>query len=578
MDQKLQQQALKLTEQIMNAYFCQRDIHTVLNLMAPDATWIGPGEREKKYTLDEIRTYFELAKDFVPSCDIFAPDLHVIDLDEHCCMVTGSMVIRTTPESELLLEVNQRISATYRYRDGRLQLVHLHNSNPYGEMEQDEYFPHRIGAQSYQYLQRLLREKTEVLDMIAGNIDGGLKGSNDDDTFSFFYVNEGLPRMLGYTYDEFMEKSGGTAVGASYPPDMPAALADCIRCFSQGPSYSTEYRMEKKDGSLIWVQDTGRKMVDNEGITRINSIITDITPLKRALFDLEVERERYRIALEHITGAMCEYDVEKDLFTLYRQTDLNGKCCIRQSEIPDFSQVIGAGALADAADGAAFLARCKGKVTGSMELRTRLPYQNDAWYWVQFSCSVIYDRAGVPVRTIGMLKDITEERARNMALLDQAQHDGLTGLLNQTSAREAIQSYLTMHCDSAPSSALIMVDLDRFKEVNDFNGHAYGDKVLVETAGILAEVMGDNCIVGRIGGDEFLALVPCLAPESATRLAEEIVRRVRSIDEDRDFAVSCSVGVAHRKQGEPFAQFFERADRALYQAKNDGRNRYAVDG
>lgn len=164
----------------------------------------------------------------------------------------------------------------------------MHLSNQYMEMSQDEYFPNKIGAQSYKYMQRLLHEKTEVIDMITSNINGGLKGSNDDSTYSFFYLNEGLPEMLGYTYDEFMEKTGGTAVGAVYPPDLPKALADCERCFLEVITYSTEYRIQKKNGELIWVLDSGRKAKNSESITKINSIITDITPLKRAMFDLEV--------------------------------------------------------------------------------------------------------------------------------------------------------------------------------------------------------------------------------------------------------------------------------------------------
>lgn len=579
MEEKLRQQAVDLTEHIMQTYYCQRDIYAILDCMAPDATWIGPGEREKKYTLGEIRAYFEQGKDDVPSCEVSEPDLRAIDLGEDYCLVTGSMTIRTAPGSQLVLEVDQRVSFTFRLRGGVFEVVHMHVSNPYGEMERDEYFPHKLGTQSYQYLQRLLREKTEVLDMVAANISGGLKGSNDDSTYSFFYVNEGLPRMLGYTYDEFMEKTGGTAVGAVYPPDLPAALEDCERCFAKGPVYSTEYRMEKKDGSLIWVLDSGCKVADSEGITRINSIITDVTPLKQALFELEVERERYRIALEHITGAMCEYDVAEDLFILYQKTDSNRKIPIRHTEIAGFSKEICAGELASVADGEAFLSLCTGKSTGSIEFRTRFPYQDGQWYWVQFSCSVIYDHSGVPVRAIGMLKDITDEKERNQELVNQAKHDGLTGILNQTASKETIGAFLTRANQTAEYQyALMIIDLDRFKEVNDFNGHSYGDEVLIKTARILEAEAGNDDIVGRIGGDEFIFFVKNTKPQEAVLLAEKIVARIREIGAGRGFPISGSVGIAcRRQQEEQFAQLFERADKALYQAKKERGNGFFMD-
>lgn len=579
MDQKLRKQAVELTEHIMRTYYCQRDIDTMLHYMAQNATWIGPGEREKKYTLYEMRTYFEQGKDSVPSCEVSDPDLRAVDLGEDYCLVTGSMTIRTVPGSQLLLQVDQRVSFTFRFNGGRFQVVHMHISNPYGEMDRDEYFPHKIGSQSYRYLQQLLREKTEVLDMIAGNINGGLKGSNDDSTFSYFYVNEGLARMLGYTHDEFMEKTSGTAVGAVYPPDLPAALADCERCFAQGPVYSTEYRMEKKDGSLIWVLDSGRKMVDSEGITRINSIIMDITPLKQALFELEVERERYRIALEHITGAMCEYDIDKDVFTLYRKAGGNEERVIEPFEILDFSREICSGTLANSEDGASVLSLCTGKSAGSVELRTVLPYRDGQWYWVQFSCSLIYDHAGTPVRAIGMLKDITAEKQRNLELLNQARHDGLTGLLNQTAVRQSIEIFLAQSGEAMPfNCALLMLDLDRFKEINDFNGHAYGDQVLIKTARILEQTMGADSILGRLGGDEFLVLIKHTDSDDVLHMAEEIIYRVREIGADKDLSISCSIGIARRaRREEPISQFFERADRALYHAKNHGRDGYWVD-
>ena len=580
MEQTLQQQAVALTEQLMRDYYCARDIYGVLDRMAPDVTWIGPGKREKIHSLEEIRAYFELGRESVPPCAISDVNLRAIDLDGNCCMVVGSMTIRTLPGSQLALEVEQRVSFTYRLMDGQLKVVHLHNSNPYGDMEPDEYFPHRAGAQSFQRLQRLLGEKTEVLDMIADNINGGLKGSNDDETFSYFYVNDGLPRMLGYTYDEFMKKSGGTAVGAAYPPDVPAAVEQCLRCFEKGPVYSVEYRMEKKDGSLIWVLDSGRKMVDSDGITRINSIVTDITPLKQALFDLEVERERYRIALEHIVGAMCEYDLKKDLFTVYQQTDSSGRQSVQQLEIPQFSLQIRQGIYSSTEDGMAFLDCCLGRRQGMLEFRTCFLHPTGMWYWAQFSCSIICDPTdGKPVRAIGILKDVTTEKNRNLELINQAQRDGLTRLLNQTAAEEAIQNYLVHSREPAAyHCALLIVDLDRFKDVNDCKGHLYGNGVLAQTARILESTAPGNSIIGRIGGDEFILLVKGVEPSTVEQMADEMVRQVRCIGTADGMAVSCSIGIAYRRhRSEHYKELFVRADHALYRAKDQGRDGLTLD-
>lgn len=579
MDRKLLQQAVELTEQIMTTYYYQRDIYAVLDRMAPDATWIGPGEREKKYVLSDIKKYFELGRDSILSCEVANPDLRAIELDNNNCIVTGSMTIRTLPGSELVLEVDQRVSFTFRYRNNNFEVVHMHISNPYGEMGREEYFPHKMSSQSYQYLQRLLNEKTEVLDMITGNINGGLKGSNDDSMFSYYYVNEGLPQMLGYTYNEFMDKSGGTAVGAVYPPDLQLALADCERCFSQGPVYSTEYRMEKKDGTLIWVLDSGRKTIDSEGISRINSILTDITPLKNALFDLEVEQERYRIALEHTVGVMCEYEIANDIFTLYLQLEENGINTIQQKQIEHFSKLVDSEELTNKQNGEAFLSLCTGKSTGTIEFLTHLPYQDKLLHWVQFSCSVITNHSGSPVRALGLLKDITEEKERNLELLKQAQCDGLTGLYNQTTIKDTIQDCLIEASQSnSLNFALLMLDLDNFKNVNDLNGHACGDDVLIKTAEILKNIAGKKHIVGRMGGDEFLVLVKDTNLSEVEIIAEIILKEVRKIKTTNNFPISCSIGIAYPLQkSESFSELYERVDKALYNAKNEGGDRVSCD-
>ena len=92
------------------------------------------------------------------------------------------------------------------------------------------------------------------------SIAGGLKISNDDETYSFAFVSKEAAALFGYTVEEFMEVTGGTAVGNVYPPDLPGALADCAEAFRDGNlTYSTRYRVRCKDGSLKWIIDSGKK-------------------------------------------------------------------------------------------------------------------------------------------------------------------------------------------------------------------------------------------------------------------------------------------------------------------------------
>lgn len=131
-------------------------------------------------------------------------------------------------------------------------------------------------------LQKLVAVKNAQIDLLNSTVTSGLKANWDDEFYSLFYINEGLCRMLGYTEAELMAKCDGKMTKLVYPPDLPQALKDCDRCFAQSDEYSTEYRVERKDGSLIWVWDKGSKAKNENGVTVINSVLADITDSVRA--------------------------------------------------------------------------------------------------------------------------------------------------------------------------------------------------------------------------------------------------------------------------------------------------------
>ena len=127
------------------------------------------------------------------------------------------------------------------------------------------------------------------------------------------------------------------------------------------------------------------------------------------------------------------------------------------------------------------------------------------------------------------------------------------------------------------SCALMMIDIDRFKLINDTYGHAAGDAALQEVANILAKAMRDTDLLGRIGGEEFAALVVELQESScflvAERLRTSIASSAVNVDGGQEIKLTVSIGVAfHRSEAEPIDDMMKRADHALYQAKKQGRN------
>lgn len=303
--------APQLTAEIMRAHYCEHDLDKILPLFHETLTWIGAGEDQICYDYETIKDFFlrTYAEKAVPDCIITDEDYRLVSWDEHSCLVAGRCWIATKPETGYVLRAHQRVTFSYKLVDGELKITLIHISNPYADMREGEDFPAQIGRQSYEYLQRLLVEKTRQIALLNSTVSSGLKANWDDEYYSLFYVNEGLCRMLGYTEEELMAKCRGRMTELVYPPDLPQALTDCERCFANSLTYSTEYRMQRKDGKFIWVWDTGSKSKNEEGKTVINSVIVDITERRHTNDTIRRQKAFFQSLYDTTLCALVQYDL-----------------------------------------------------------------------------------------------------------------------------------------------------------------------------------------------------------------------------------------------------------------------------
>ena len=303
--------APQLTAEIMRAHYCEHDLDKILPLFHETLTWIGAGEDQICYDYETIKDFFlrTYAEKAVPDCIITDEDYRLVSWDEHSCLVAGRCWIATKPETGYVLRAHQRVTFSYKLVDGELKITLIHISNPYADMREGEDFPAQIGRQSYEYLQRLLVEKSRQIALLNSTVSSGLKANWDDECYSLFYVNEGLCRMLGYTEEELMAKCRGRMTELVYPPDLPQALTDCERCFANSLTYSTEYRMQRKDGKFIWVWDTGSKSKNEEGKTVINSVIVDITERRHTNDTIRRQKAFFQSLYDTTLCALVQYDL-----------------------------------------------------------------------------------------------------------------------------------------------------------------------------------------------------------------------------------------------------------------------------
>lgn len=211
-----------------------------------------------------------------------------------------------------------------------------------------------------------------------------------------------------------------------------------------------------------------------------------------------------------------------------------------------------------------------------MQREYELSWLDDKSFWYRVDAEIAYDKMGSPCRALAVFTDITELREKQHALFARTQRDALTSLYNKVATEELIKACILER--SKEKHALFFIDIDNFKLINDSLGHLRGDDLLQWLSGELQSMFGTEDILGRIGGDEFMAFYVDLQDwgEAAQR-AREIIQRMLSIKVDPDglYRLSVSIGIAIYEQGgKNFLRLYEEADRALYEAKKCGKNQY----
>lgn len=176
-----------------------------------------------------------------------------------------------------------------------------------------------------------------------------------------------------------------------------------------------------------------------------------------------------------------------------------------------------------------------------------------------------------------LARDITEQKALEERLREEATYDALTGLANRRHFTECLLTAISAATRYNLPLSLCICDIDTFKEINDTYGHAAGDKVLTQFAEVIRSQIRTPDVPGRIGGDEFCIVFPNTPGEGALKAVERIRRRVEGLTFDSEgkgsFTISASFGLAEVDRPDLTVEaFLERADEALYEAKRAGRN------
>jgi diguanylate cyclase (GGDEF)-like protein/PAS domain S-box-containing protein len=387
--------------------------------------------------------------------------------------------------------------------------------------------------------------------------------------------NEIWAKMLGYSYQE-IENSKLQWIDFIHPEDREKAWQSiCDTLEGRLPAHKIEYRMLHKDGSIRWILDHANVMQrDADGKpTRMSGTHLDITERKLTEIKLRIGSTIFESqegmfvtdadsvilqandSLTKITGYTAEEVINKTprIFSSGRHD---------QSFYKQLWQaIIETGAW----QGEIWNRRKNGEIYPQWLTITAVKNDND-------HCVSHY---------VATLIDITDRKNNEERIHHLAFHDPLTNLPNRYLLHERLDHYIKLERRNGEQTAVLMLDLDKFKAVNDTFGHLAGDELLQQVAKRISQRLRSSDMVARLGGDEFVLLIHNInQPQFVEKIAEDIIAELSrpfTLSQGNTVEIGASIGISiHPKQGDSPEILIKNADAALYRAKNNGRGCFAL--
>ncbi|MEG2082399.1 MAG: diguanylate cyclase, partial [Oscillospiraceae bacterium] len=414
------------------------------------------------------------------------------------------------------------------------------------------------------------------IEQITRAAKGGVFQCRMDKTLTVVFANDGFYSFIGLSREDFLSRHGNRLVELFSSEDVENILTVIAQQLKTENSFSLDVRMGAPDSAPKWMWLNAEMLRDENGNLYLYCIFGDITARKEEQEQLKAIQQRYQFVLNHTEDIIFEWDYKtKEMYQMggldanfsYRPTVHNFPEGLLQGDTnihPDDVEI--------------FLKNYHSYDNGAQTAYAeyRLHTKSGIYYWCSSNSVGVFEN-GELVKVMGRIANINGQKMQLLEMSRRAMCDPLTELYNRKATESLVDQYIETTKNMA---AMLVIDLDNFKLVNDTLGHLSGDSVLNDIALGIRHIFRDTDIIGRIGGDEFVVfLTDIKSTDAIHRVAGEILSKFQSIFANIQLPqnLSGSVGISvYPQDGASYNELLEKADVALYHAKNTGKNRYIL--
>lgn len=388
------------------------------------------------------------------------------------------------------------------------------------------------------------------------------------------YASDGFYDIVGYSREEVQE-----VFDNSFYLMLEGKYAEYFKMLDINKDFKLNEEMEIKTGEgLKWILVSGNSVLRKKTFVTISAVIVDITENKKLQEKLALEQERYRLATELSNDVIMNYTIYDDTLNLtdnYKHYYGGATKVIGFSKNREWEH---GAVFKDDIEKVAEIVRIIVMKGGNVDTQLRLRNSEGRYVWCRLICMPVQDKYGENKEYIGKLINIDNEKNDLLKAEKKAMTDPLTKAFNKEFTRIKIQEFIDNNPDK--KGMLLLVDIDKFKSINDNYGHLMGDNIIIEVVTQVTKAFRSNDIVGRIGGDEFVVFVCNVNnPEDQIKQAKKLhtVLRQPATFDGVTIQKSASIGIAiYPDHAVTYEGLIECADKALYRVKGSGRDAFII--